>query len=103
MLIAGEGKHVTVRAGAVAALLRWNDNKRTLIGTDGFVVQFDPGQRQDADTALRTVEAQAEPRLTVDLDEPGPESPRKDKAAATQPTQPAVTRAVPPHPTALHT
>ncbi len=95
MLTPEEGKHVTVRAGAVAALLRWNDKKRTLIGMDGFVVQFDPGQWQDGDTMLRTVEAQAEPRLMVDLDEPGPESPRKDKAAAAQPAQPAVMAAAP--------
>src|SRR5258708_3364799 len=40
-------------------------------------------------------EAGAGPRLTVGPEEPGHESPRKDKAAATQPTQPAVTVAVP--------
>jgi hypothetical protein len=91
MLAIGAGKHVTVRSGAVAALLRWNDGKRTLIGTDGFAVQLDAADWQDGDAALRSVEANVEPGLMVDLDSPGPDRPRQDTqtAQATQPQQPA--------------
>jgi zinc protease len=91
MLTAQGEQHVTVRAGALAALLRWNDGKRALIGTDGFIVQLDPADWPDGDAVLRSIEASVAGSLVVDIDSPGPARPRQDKrtAGAAQPAQPA--------------
>jgi hypothetical protein len=72
MLTAGAGQHVTVRSGAVAALLRWNDRKRTLIGTDGFVLQLDQADWPGGDAVLRSIDERVDPSLMVDIDSPGP-------------------------------
>jgi hypothetical protein len=66
------GRHVTVRSGAVAAMLRWNDKKRALIGRDGFTLLLDPAEWPDGDTVVRSIEARIDPRLFVSIDSPGP-------------------------------
>jgi zinc protease len=97
MLTAQGGRHVTVRAGATAALLRWSDRKRALIGTDGFVVQLDPAEWPDCDAVLRSIDASVERSLVVDIDSPGPGRPGQDKrtAEAAQPAQPSAPAAAP--------
>jgi hypothetical protein len=91
MLTVEGGQHVTVRAGATAALLRWNDSKRALIGTDGFAVQLDPAEWQDGADALRSIDASVARSLVVDIDSPGPGRSRPDKrtADAAQSAQPS--------------
>jgi zinc protease len=97
MLTVEGGQHVTVRAGATAALLRWNDRKRALIGTDGFAVQLDPAEWQDGDAALRSIDASVARSLVVDIDSPGPDRSRPDKrtAEAAQSALPSVSAAAP--------
>jgi small-conductance mechanosensitive channel len=85
MLTPEEGRHVTVRFDTMAALLRWNDEQRTLIGTDGFAVRLDPGEWPDGDAVVRAVDALVPPGLTVAIDAPGPERPRRDQAPAAPP------------------
>jgi hypothetical protein len=82
MLTPEEGHHVTVRFDATAALLLWNDEQRTLIGTDGFAVRLDPSEWPDGDAVVRSVDALVPPGLTVAIDGPGPERPRRDQAPA---------------------
>jgi zinc protease len=72
MLTAEPGRFVTVPSDEVAALLKWNDAKLTLIGTDGFGVQIDPAEWDDADDAIRALEAGTDPGLIVAIDAPGP-------------------------------
>jgi hypothetical protein len=87
------GQHVTVRSGAVAALLRWNDKKRALVGADGFTLLLDPAEWPDGDTVVRSIEARIDPRLFVSIDSPGPgrSKPEPPPTAAPPPPQ-----AVPP-------
>jgi hypothetical protein len=85
MLTAEPGQHVTVRSGAVAALLRWKDQKRTLIGTDGFALHIDPADYPGGDAVVRSIEASVDPRLTVDIDSIGPDRPQRDGPSAETP------------------
>ena len=87
------GQHVTVRSGAVAALLRWNDNKRALIGTDGFTLLLDPAEWPDGDTVVRSIETRIDPRLLVSIDSPGPSRSKPEPPPAAPPPPP---QAVPP-------
>lgn len=73
MLTVGEGQHVTVPFGEVAALLRWNDDKRMMIGKDGFVLRLDPGAWPDGSALLASIEALVSADLVVALDCPGPD------------------------------
>jgi hypothetical protein len=87
------GQHVTVRSGAVAALFRWNDKKRTLVGTDGFTLLLDPAEWPDGDTVVRSIEARIDPRLVVSIDSPGPGRPKPEPPPTAAPPPP---QAVPP-------
>jgi zinc protease len=94
MLTPSEGHHVTVRFDAVAALLCWNDQQRTLIGTDGFTLRIDPQEWPDGDVVIRSIEARVEPGLMVTIDSPGPERPHRSQAAAGTPPPAAARRPV---------
>lgn len=87
------GRHVTVRSGAVAAMLRWNDKKRALIGRDGFTLLLDPAEWPDGDTVVRSIEARIDPRLFVSIDSPGPGRSKPEPPPAPAPPPP---QAVPP-------
>jgi zinc protease len=73
MLTAGEGQNVTVPYDEVAALLRWNDDKRMMIGKDGFVLRLDPRAWPDGSALLASIEALVSPDLVVTLDGSGPD------------------------------
>ena len=90
MLTVGEGKRVTVKYGALAAWLRWNDDKRTLIGEDGFVLQIDPAEWPDGDQLVASVDARIDPRYKIDIDTPGPQRSRKETPSPEQPPLPGV-------------
>jgi zinc protease len=83
------GQHVTIHSGAVAALFRWNDKKRTLVGTDGFTLLLDPAEWPDGDTVVRSIEGRIDPRLVISIDSPGPARPKPEPppAAAAPPPQ----------------
>jgi zinc protease len=72
-LTRGEGQHVTVRFGAVAAMLSWNDGQRMLIGADGFPLRLDPAEWPGGDDVVRSVESRVDPGLRIVIDAPGPE------------------------------
>jgi hypothetical protein len=93
MRTAEADQHVSVRFGAVAALLRFNDTKRILVGTDGFTMLLDPAEWPDGDTVVRSIEARIDPRLVVSLDSPGPDRPKPQPLPAAAPPPP---QAVPP-------
>lgn len=82
------GHHVTVRSGGVAALFRWNDRKRTLVGTDGFTLLLDPAEWPDGDAVIRSIEARVDPRLVISLDSPGPGRPKPEPPPAAAPPPP---------------
>ncbi|MGZ4435832.1 MAG: hypothetical protein ACXVW7_19755 [Trebonia sp.] len=92
MLSPEEGRHVTVRFDAMAAMLCWNDGQRTLVGTDGFALRLDPQEWPDGDAVVRSVEALLDPRLTVAMDSPGPERHTRTQV----PAEPPPTGAAPP-------
>jgi zinc protease len=75
------GRLVTVRYDSVAALLRWNDGKQALVGTDGFAVQLDPDQWPDGQGVLDDIAAHVRPEVIVPVDAPGPTRPGRRKAA----------------------
>ncbi len=77
-----EGRHVTVRFGALAAMLSWNDGQRMLIGADGFALRLDPAEWPGGDEVACSVEARVAPGLRVPIDSPGPERTRAAPAAA---------------------
>ncbi len=85
MLTPEEGRHVTVRFDAMAALLCWNDQQRTLVGADGFALRLDPDEWPNGDAMVRSVEALVEPSLMVAIDSPGPEHPKRNQTAAETP------------------
>jgi zinc protease len=86
MLAGREGRHVTVAAGAVAALICWNDGQRTLVGGDGFTLTLDPWQWPDGARVVGAIEAGVDPRLRVGMDAPGPS---RSRPAAARPPAPA--------------
>jgi zinc protease len=74
------GHQVTVRYDSVAALLRWNDGKQALVGTDGFAVHFDPDEWPDGQAILTDVAAHVSPGVIVPVDAPGPIRPGRRPA-----------------------
>ena len=84
MLTRAPGEHVTVRYADAAALLRWNDGKRSLIGGDGFTIVLDPAQWTDGAAVVSAVTARVPDELVLPLDRPGPATP-KPQPAASQP------------------
>jgi len=74
------GRQVTVRYDSVAALLRWNDGKQTLVGTDGFAVQLDPDEWPDGPVVLADVASHVNPAVIVPVDAPGPVRPGRRPA-----------------------
>jgi len=87
MLDAGEGRHVTVPAGAVAALICWNDGQRTLVGLDGFTLTLDPERWPDGARVVAAIEAGIDPRVRVGMDSAGP-SRRRPAAPRPSPAPP---------------
>lgn len=71
-LAMGRGKQVTVKFDAVAAMLRWTDGKRTLVGDDGFVLQLDPAEWSTGDELASMLDAKVDPLRTADMDAAGP-------------------------------
>jgi predicted Zn-dependent peptidase len=96
MLTLREDQHVTVAAGAVAALICWNDGQRTLVGGDGFTLTLDPEQWPDGARVVGAIEASVDPRLRVGMDAPGPS---RARPAAPGPSAPPA--AAPPRPSVL--
>jgi zinc protease len=80
-----EGHHVTVRYARLAAMLCWNDEKRTLIGADGFSLLLDPGQWPDGGALVASVADRVPPGLRVPLRSPGPRTARPATKPATKP------------------
>jgi zinc protease len=73
----GDADHrVTVRYDSLAAMLCWNDQKRTLIGADGFALVLDPAQWPDGAALVASVTGRVRERLRVPLDSPGPKTAR---------------------------
>jgi zinc protease len=73
----GDADHrVTVRYDSLAAMLCWNDQKRTLIGADGFALVLDPAQWPDGAALVASVAGRVPERLRVPLDSPGPKTAR---------------------------
>jgi zinc protease len=92
MLTVPDGRHVTVAAGAVAALICWNDGQRTLVGGDGFTLALDPERWPDGARVVGAIEASIDPRLRVGMDSPGPAR----AAVPSPPPPPAAAAAVRP-------
>lgn len=82
MLTRAPGEHVTVRYADAAALLRWNDGKRSLIGADGFTIVLDPAQWKDGAAVVSAVTAHVPDDLVVPLDRPGPATPDSQPSAS---------------------
>lgn len=72
MLTVEPGHFASVPAGQVAALLKWNDSKLTLIGLDGFRIEIDPAAWDGADAAIRKLESGVPDDLIVPIDAAGP-------------------------------
>jgi predicted Zn-dependent peptidase len=89
MLTMPDGRSAAVPADATAAMIRWNDGKRAVIGLDGFTVQIDPSQWTDGAAAAKTVDAAIDPSLIIEIDEPGPAWPALEAQPGTT-TQAAV-------------
>ena len=85
MLTLEPGRQMTVRYDAVAALLRWNDGKQALVGTDGFVVQLDPDEWPEGKAVLDDIDRHVHPGVVVPIDAPGAVRPGRRPAAATEP------------------
>jgi hypothetical protein len=86
MLARAPGEHVTVRYADAAALLRWNDGKRSLIGGDGFTIVLDPAQWKDGAAVVSAITARVPDDLVLPLDRPGPATPQpQPQPAASQP------------------
>jgi hypothetical protein len=80
MLTRAPGEHVTVRYADAAALLSWNDGKRSLIGGDGFTIVLDPAQWKNGAAVVSAVTAHVPADLVVPLDRPGPATPAPEPA-----------------------
>ena len=78
------GQPVTVRYADAAALLRWNDGKRSLIGGDGFGIVLDPAQWKNGAAVVSAVTTRVPDEIIIPVDQPGPATPRPP-AAASQP------------------
>jgi len=75
MLTDKSGNRVTVRYAAVAALLRWNDGKHSLIGDDGFTIMLDAAEWRDGANVVAGILRHVPRDLVVPVDEPGPQRP----------------------------
>jgi zinc protease len=91
MLTDKSGNRVTVRYAAVAALLRWNDGKHSLIGDDGFSIMLDAAEWRDGPNVVAGILSRVPWNLVVPVDEPGPRRPaaaaQGDAAGGSKPTQ----------------
>jgi hypothetical protein len=83
MLTRAPGERVTVRYADAAALLRWNDGKRSLIGGDGFTIVLDPAQWKEGTAVVTAVTDRVPDDLVLPLDRPGPAT--AQPSAASQP------------------
>lgn len=81
MLTREPGEHVTVRYADAAALLRWNDGKRSLIGGDGFTMVLDPAQWKNGAAVVSAAIASIPDDLVLPLDRPGPATPEPQPAS----------------------
>jgi hypothetical protein len=93
MLTTEQGHHVTVRAGSVAGLLRWNDKKRSLVGTDGFALLLDPAEWPDGENLVHAIETRIHPSLIVSMDSPGPSRQKEEPPPAAAPPPQTATSA----------
>lgn len=75
MLTDKSGNQVTVRYDAVAALVRWNDGKHSLVGDDGFTIMLDAAEWRDGASVVAEVLSHVPQDLVVPVDEPGPQRP----------------------------
>jgi zinc protease len=75
MLTDKSGNRVTVWYGSVAALVRWNDGKHSLIGDDGFSIMLDPAEWRDGANVVSWILRNVSWDLVVPVDEPGPQRP----------------------------
>lgn len=75
MLTDKSGNRVTVRYAAVAALVRWNDSKHSLIGGDGFTILLDAAEWRDGASVVAGILRHVSRDLVVPVDEPGPQRP----------------------------
>jgi zinc protease len=75
MLTDKAGNQVTVRYAAVAALVRWNDGKLSLIGDDGFIIMLDAAEWRDGASIVAGILPHVSGDLVVAVDEPGPQRP----------------------------
>lgn len=75
MLSDRSANHVTIRYAAVAALVRWNDNKFSLIGDDGFTILLDAAEWRDGPSVVGEILRHVPGNLVVPIDEPGPQRP----------------------------
>jgi zinc protease len=73
--------YITVRYADCVALLRWTDGKQTIVGSDGFAVQLDPGEWPEGQAALAGIAGHVRPDLIVAMDGPGPSRPVRATAA----------------------
>jgi zinc protease len=79
---AAEGdKHVTIRYCDVAALLRWSDDQRAFVGTDGFSIPLDPGRWPDGGKIAAAIEARVSLDLAVNIGPPRPQTARSLRSA----------------------
>lgn len=82
MLTVETGKNATVRYADTAALLCWNDGKRTLVGADGFTITLDPAQWAHGPSVVASVTSRIPSGLIISLDKPGPSTPKPAPAAS---------------------
>jgi zinc protease len=75
------GEHVTVDYADAAALLSFNDGKRSLIGGDGFTIVLDPAQWKNGAAVVSAVTARIPEGLVLPLDRPGPATPASQPVA----------------------
>jgi hypothetical protein len=75
MVTDASGNQVTVRYGAVAALVRWNDGRHSIIGDDGFSIMLDAAEWRDGARVIAGILACVPGNLVIPVDEPGPRRP----------------------------
>lgn len=87
MLTFAPDRNVTVRFGAVAALLRWNDERQSLLAGDGYVLHIDPAEWPDGAAVLDRIGRRVDPGLVVAIDRPGPDRPGRPPRQQVPPGQ----------------
>lgn len=93
MLTPKAERNVTVRYADAVALLRWTDNRRAVVGADGFTVQLDPDEWPDGATLATEVASRIPPELSIPIDAPGRRRPGRQAPATNTPSPTAA-----PHP-----